>query len=131
MIFGRHERELESALADLNPVAQPGGMMADQARRDEVAEGFVQADRLLCGLDGLIYIAAVPGDTKKNNDEWEYVIGANILEAMWCCEEAVPPMKKRGCGRIVNIGSLSAKPRGAGTDVYVATKSVCPASQRR
>ena len=32
-------------------------------------------------------------------------------------------MKKKGEGHIVNVGSMSAKVRETGSDVYVATKS--------
>ena len=42
---------------------------------------------------------------------------------MACARHAIDRMKPKGSGHIVNIGSLSAKLRNEGADIYVATKS--------
>ena len=127
LIYGRHERELHEALADINKAAlgSPAhGMIADQSKREEVRSVFEEARTKLGGLDILVNNAAVPGETVANaEDDWEYVIASNLTGCMWCCEEAIPLMKERGKGQIVNIGSMSAKSRSANSDVYVATKS--------
>jgi NADP-dependent 3-hydroxy acid dehydrogenase YdfG len=127
LVYGRHEKELNEALADINAVAsnsQIHGMVADQSKREQVRKVFEEARSKLGGLDILINNAAVPGETVANSeDDWEYVIATNLTGCMWCCEEAIPMMKERGKGQIVNIGSMSAKSRSANSDVYVATKS--------
>jgi len=55
--------------------------------------------------------------------KWAYVVQTNVLGYMACCREAVDRMKARGGGHIVNVGSLSAKVRESGSDIYVATKA--------
>jgi len=125
--FGRHEQDLNEAIADIEKCANRAkvhGITADQAKREEVRRVFDEADRHLGKVDILINNAALPGDTvEKSGDDWEYVVATNLNGYMWCAEEAVLRMKQNGGGQIVNIGSLSAKSRGAGSDVYVATKS--------
>jgi NADP-dependent 3-hydroxy acid dehydrogenase YdfG len=56
-------------------------------------------------------------------EEWEKVVQTNLLGYMRFCREAIDRMKAKGEGHIVNVGSMSAKVREAGSDVYVATKS--------
>lgn len=54
--------------------------------------------------------------------EWQAVIDINLTAAFLCGREAFRVMKPRGRGRIINIGSLSARiPRGD-TIAYTATK---------
>jgi NAD(P)-dependent dehydrogenase (short-subunit alcohol dehydrogenase family) len=127
LVYGRHEKELDDALQDIGACAtnsQVQGMIADQARRDDVRKVFREATTKFGGLDILINNAGLPGETVGNaEDDWEYVVAANLIGYMWCCEEAIPLLKESGKGQIVNIGSLSAKSRSAESDVYVATKS--------
>jgi len=127
LVFGRHQNELNEALRDIEDAARDGtlhGLIADQANRDDVRRVFDEAERKLGGLDILINNAGIGGNTvEKSEEDWEYVVASNLLGCMWCCEAAIPLLKKGGGGQIINVGSLSAKSRGAGTDVYVATKS--------
>ncbi len=127
LVFGRHEKELSEALSDIENAARGGsvhGVIADQSRRDDIERVFNEVEATLGGLDVLINNAGIGGNTVEESEEdWEYVMATNLLGCMWCCEAAIPHLKKRGGGQIVNVGSLSAKSRGAGTDVYVATKS--------
>ena len=55
-------------------------------------------------------------------EEWRRVIGTNLDGVFYCCHEAIPRMKKRGGGYIVNVSSLAGKhafPNGA---AYSASK---------
>jgi NADP-dependent 3-hydroxy acid dehydrogenase YdfG len=127
LVFGRNERHLSEAVDEIQSVAvgpEVVGMIADQSEPTAVQEVFEKARREFGGLDILINNAGIPGDSVEDSDEnWQYVMQTNLLGCMWCCDEAVPMMKGRGGGHIVNIGSLSAKSRGPGSDVYVASKS--------
>lgn len=127
MVFGRTREHVDDALRDIKTVSNGSvvhGMVADQARRDEVDRVFEQAMERLGGVDLLINNAAVPGESiEDSNEDWEYVMASNLLGCMYCCEAVIPLMKHRGGGQIVNVGSLSAKSRSAGSDIYVATKT--------
>jgi len=125
LIFGRHERELNDALEDLEAAGEVHGVTADQARHEDVQRVFKEADEQLGGVDILINNAAVAGGTVLESEysHWLYVIQSNLVGYIDCCRQAAARMRKKGEGHIVNIGSLSAKERDAGEDVYTATKS--------
>jgi len=55
-------------------------------------------------------------------EEWQAVIDINLTAAFLCSREALRVMRPRGRGRIINIGSLSAKMPRPDTVAYTATK---------
>ena len=125
LIYGRHEQELQDALADLQPVGQVFGMVADQANPEDVGRVFAEADAKLGGVDILVSNAGLAAQSILDSDyaEWLYVVQTNLLGYMACARHAIERMEKKGGGHIVFIGSLSAKARNAESNVYVATKS--------
>lgn len=128
LIYGREEQPLQDAVSEIKQEAQDGalviGVTADQSNPEDVVRVFQEADRKLGGVDILVNNAALSAQSILDSDysEWEYVIKTNVLGYMNCCREAVNRMKDNG-GHIVNVGSMSAKARDAGSDVYTATKS--------
>ena len=125
LILGRHEAELSEALADMPAEGKVYGIVADTTKAEDLTRIFAEADAKLGGVDILINNAAEAAGSILDSeyDEWQYVVQANILGYMGCARQAIDRMKPRGSGHIVNIGSLSAKLRNEGADVYVATKS--------
>jgi len=127
LIFGRGEQELNDALNEIKGVGggEIYGLTADSSTQEGVRQVFQEADRRFGGLDILINNAALGAGSILDSDypEWQSVIGTNLLGYMACCKEAIDRMKGKGEGHIVNVGSMSAKVREAGSDVYVATKS--------
>lgn len=55
-------------------------------------------------------------------DHWNHVIETNLTSAFLCSREAIRLMKPAGGGRIVNIGSLSAKSPRPHSMSYTASK---------
>lgn len=55
--------------------------------------------------------------------EWDRVLAVNLSGMFYLCRAAIPAMKERGWGRIVNVSSVAAKSGGitAGT-AYTASK---------
>ena len=125
LIYGRHEQELQDALADIRPVGQVFGLVADQSNPEDVQRVFQEADATLGGVDILVANAGLAAQSilDSDYDEWEYVVRTNLLGYMACARLAVDRMAKKGDGHIVFIGSLSAKAKNAESNVYVATKS--------
>jgi len=129
LIFGRHEKELQEALEDIRSVAggngEAHGIIADSAKPEDVTRVFEEADRVLGGVDILINNAALAAQSILDSDyeEWHEVIHTNIVGYLNCSRHALDRMIPHKTGHILNIGSLSAKVREAGSDVYVATKS--------
>ena len=55
---------------------------------------------------------------------WNQVLTLNLSSAMACSKCAIPGMKKRGWGRIINISSISAHSGGGpGCSHYAASKA--------
>jgi NADP-dependent 3-hydroxy acid dehydrogenase YdfG len=129
LIFGRHEQELHDALQDIQSASdgtgQVHGMTADQSKHEDVQRIFQEADAKWGGVDILVNNAALAAESIMDSEfeEWQTVVNTNLLGYMDCCRHAIDRMQSKGEGHIVNIGSLSAKVREKGSDVYTATKA--------
>jgi 3-oxoacyl-[acyl-carrier protein] reductase len=90
-----------------------------------VKQAHAQVEKVLGPVDILVNGAATSSMDRfeaTTDDEWHRVMGANVDGAFHWCRAALPGMRKRGWGRIVNVGSLAAK-TGAGSSVaYAASK---------
>ncbi len=60
-------------------------------------------------------------------DEWDVVIDTNIKALLAMTRMIVPGMIARGCGHIINIGSIAGDATYAGGSVYCATKAAVKA----
>ena len=54
--------------------------------------------------------------------EWHLVLETNLTSAFLCCRAAYPEMKRRGGGKIVNIGSMMSIFGASFTPAYAASK---------
>jgi len=78
------------------------------------------------GLDVLINNAGVGVGApvaELSNDEWDRIIGTNLTGVFNCCKAAIPHLRSRGGGWIVNISSLSSTGPFPGGAAYVASKA--------
>ena len=69
-------------------------------------------------------VIGVDKEFEGNLDEWDIVIDTNIKSLLAITRLVVPGMVERGCGHIINIGSIAAYPGGS---VYCATKAAVKA----
>ncbi|MBI3947835.1 MAG: SDR family oxidoreductase [Armatimonadetes bacterium] len=125
-IYGRDEQDLQDALHDLGETGgEYHGLNADQAYEDQVLHVFDETRRVFGDPDVLINNAALPAASilGTSYDDALYILRTNLLGYLMCIREAVKGMRAKGGGHIVNIGSMSAKVREAGSDIYVATKA--------
>ena len=60
-------------------------------------------------------------------EEWDIVIDTNIKALLAMTRLIVPGMVKRGCGHVINIGSIAGDATYAGGSVYCATKAAVKA----
>ncbi len=64
-----------------------------------------------------------PPITEVTLEEWEKTIDSNLKAVFLCCREAFAVMEKQGEGKIINMGSTSAKlASGPGHSPYRASK---------
>jgi NADP-dependent 3-hydroxy acid dehydrogenase YdfG len=127
VIFGRHDKELNEALADLKTGGRDvHGFTADQSQLADIHKIFQYVDTAFGGeLDVLVNNAAVAGGgvADESLDEIQNILATNLLGYVACAKEAMARMKKVDGAHIVMIGSMSADVREADGSVYVATKA--------
>ncbi len=66
----------------------------------------------------------------KSDSQFERAMALNLYAAKWSMEEALPAMRARGWGRIVNIASLNGVNAHVGTADYNASKEALRAYTR-
>lgn len=121
----------EAALAGLAKDTASGPLAIKEVRADvscaaQVQAMVVAAVEAFGGLDILVNNAAVaatgPVET-ISDEEWDRVIGVNLKGAFLAAKYAIPEMRRRGGGAIVNVSSLHAFATTAGRGVYAASKT--------
>lgn len=101
-----------------------GGVdLADAAAAKQTLDRAAQA---LGGLDALVNIAgAFRWETLADGtlDSWDLLYRVNLRTAAAASKAALPHLRQRGSGRIVNIGAAAAAKAGAGMGAYAASKA--------
>jgi NAD(P)-dependent dehydrogenase (short-subunit alcohol dehydrogenase family) len=88
---------------------------ADMSNLDDIKQLVATTARELGGIDILINNAvnSVPGTFLELPDEaWLNHINVKIMGYVRCAREAIPHMRRRGGGRIINIGGMAARQVG-------------------
>ena len=97
----------------------------DVRRESDVTAAFRAADEAFGGLDILINNAGV-GFFKNLEamtlDEWNTILETNVTGVFLCCRAAIPRMRKRGGGYIINMSSLAGRNAFPQATAYNASK---------
>ena len=124
---GQSEESVTRALNELS-ARHEGKVFArkcDVSRQEEVGQFFRFTDEKLGSLDLLVNNAGVgifaPLE-QLTSDQWHRMIDLNLSGVYYCCHEAIPRMKARRGGYIINISSLAGKNPFAGGSGYNASK---------
>ena len=130
VISGLNEKHLRTAEGTLAGASKNGArLLAMQAdvRDPAAAERLVAAAvERFGGLDVLVNnagIGAFVNVADMTLDEWRRVIDTNLNGVFYCTRAAIPHMKARGGGWIVNVSSLAGKNAFPGGAAYCASKS--------
>lgn len=125
VVSARNELELADAVRSLGS-ARAHGLKAD-------VRSVVDAKRLVAdtvsrygGLDVLVNNAGIgrfANVADMSDDEWHQVLETNLSGVFHCCRAAIPEMRRRGGGFIINISSLAGKNSFAGAAAYCASKA--------
>lgn len=111
-ISARNQIEIDRAVAELNAVGtgRAAGFVCDVRDDAQVKIYFAETVEQFGGLDILVNNAGIgmfaPVES-MSVDDFRAVIETNLCGVFYCCHEAIPLMKKRGGGYIVNISSLA------------------------
>lgn len=118
IITARHENEIEETVAKLGNAE---GYVCDVRDYEQVKSFFAE----IGGLDILVNNAGIgifaPVESTSVED-FRAVLETNIFGVFYCCHEAIPLMKKRGGGYIINISSLAGANPHANMAAYNASK---------
>ncbi len=127
VISSRSEAEVQEAARRLNEVS-PGevvGVACDVRRHEDVRRMVGVATERFGGVDILVNNAGVGGFgpvDQMEPEKWHQIIETNLNGVYYCCHEAIPVMRQRGGGWIINIASLAGKNPLAGGAAYNASK---------
>jgi NAD(P)-dependent dehydrogenase (short-subunit alcohol dehydrogenase family) len=126
-ICARRNEDVDRTVAALrsNNTDKVAGMACDVRNYDQVRTMMREAGARFGGLDILINNAGIGSYSyveKMPVDEWNATLETNLSGVFFCCHEAIPLMKRRGGGYIINIGSLAGKNAFPGGAAYNASK---------
>ncbi|MEO5894566.1 MAG: SDR family oxidoreductase [Vicinamibacterales bacterium] len=130
---GRDEQRLTSVARE---VAALKGRTTNARRIEAVradvrdpAQAAAAVDRTVSafgGLDILVNNAGVgvfSSVAEMSIEQWHTVIDTNLSGVFYCCHAAIPHLKKRGGGWIINISSLAGKNAVNNGAAYCASKA--------
>ena len=131
LITGRSAATLASAAEGLAQDGQRSGArvewFAGDLRREDEARAMVEAAvQRFGGLDVLVNNAAAGvfvETAAMSGDQWRETIETNLSGVFYCTHAAVPHLRARGGGWIINISSLASQHPFAGGAAYSATKA--------
>lgn len=128
VITGRDERHLATARRALDG-AGPGAvetLQSDVRRYGEIARAVEATASRFGGLDVLVNNAGVgifADVADMTPDQWSEVIDTNLTGVFNACHAAIPHLRRRGGGFIVNISSLAGKNSFTTAAAYCASKA--------
>jgi NAD(P)-dependent dehydrogenase (short-subunit alcohol dehydrogenase family) len=128
-ITGTDRNRLDDAKAGLAATGyaeRVRAFAADVRDAASVARTFSAIVDELGGLDVLVNNAGVGGFVQvadMSAADWHRVLDTNLTGVYHCCHAAIPHLKSRGGGWIINVSSLAGKNPFVGGAAYCASKA--------
>lgn len=125
-ICGRNKKDLGRTMSDLGRFGNVGGEICDVRSEIQVKMMLEECARLYGGIDILINNAGVGvfGKTVEelDPDDFRAVLETNLFGVFYACHYAIPAIRKRGGGCIINISSLAGQNAHPKMSAYNASK---------
>ena len=127
VICARNEQEVVEAASTLESrgAGRVIGVRCDMREYDDVQRLIGRAVEEFERLDILVNNAGVGQFAPIDDltvDQWAQTVETNLSGVFYACREAIPHMRRRGEGWIINIASLAGKNPFAGGSAYNASK---------
>ena len=111
-ISARSADEIEQAVGEISDAGEGvvTGAVCDVRDEEKVKALFAHTVAELGGMDVLVNNAGVgifKSVEETTPEEFRAVLETNLYGVFYCCREAIPLMKQRGGGYILNISSLA------------------------
>lgn len=118
--------DVEAALAEVRE-HDAGAVYhgADMSKPDQVLDMVKQCEAQLGSCDILVNNAGIQHVANVEDfppEKWDAIIAINLSSAFHAMRAALPGMKRRNWGRIINIASAHGLVASAGKSAYVAAK---------
>ena len=124
-LTGRDKAALDEAVRTLGS-GSARAVSADLRQADDAARAVRETVDAFGGLDILVNNAGVgvfSDVADMSVSSWQQIIETNLSGVFYCCHEAIPQLRRRGGGWIINISSLAGKNPFAGGAAYCASKA--------
>jgi NAD(P)-dependent dehydrogenase (short-subunit alcohol dehydrogenase family) len=128
-ILGTDRARLEAARAELSGAASPDRVLAvtsDVRDHSAVVAAVDQVAAAFGGLDIVVNNAGVglfKPVAEMTVEDWRAVMETNVAGVFNGCQAALPHLRRRGGGWIINISSLASKNPFVNGAAYCASKS--------
>lgn len=126
VVAARRAQRLDALVTRL---AQAGSdalaVQTDVTEEGSVGNLFAAASERFGSVDVLINNAGMAGGGLAEELDlaaWRRIIDTNLTSAFLCSRAAMPLMKRQGRGRIINVGSISARVPRPASPAYTASK---------
>ena len=123
VVSGRDPERVEAARAEIGAALGVPGDLAEAAQPGELvrrAEGELGRVDCLVNNVGVAYQRSFE---ELTDDDWEAVWQLNVMSHVRAIQAALPGMRARGGGRIVNVSSTAGKRPSTGMPDYSVTKA--------
>lgn len=125
-ICARDRSELRRSLEQLSALGKVNGEICDVRSEAQVEMMLRECERVFGGVDILVNNAGIGiiGKTVEEMSaaEFEQTLQTNLFGVFYACHHAIPMMKRRGGGYIVNISSLAGQNAHPKMAAYNASK---------
>ncbi len=124
-ITARREDDLAQATSQLNKHGKAVGYVCDVRDYDQVKSTFNKIVEDFGGVDILVNNAGIglfASVEAMSVEDFRAVLETNVFGVFYCCHEAIPLMKRRGGGYIINISSLAGANPHPNMAAYNASK---------
>ena len=101
--------------------------VVDVTDAEGVAGAFASAIERHGAVDIMVNNAGIAGPTMPSweypLDEWRSVVDVDLNGVYYCCRAALPHMRERDYGRVVNVASIAGKEGNPNAAAYSAAKA--------
>ena len=126
-LWDRDAALLAEAARELASRGEASTAVLDVTDAEAVAAAFASTVERHGAVDVMVNNAGIAGPTMPSweypLDEWRSVVDVDLNGVYYCCRAALPHMRERGYGRIVNVASIAGKEGNPNAAAYSAAKA--------
>ena len=125
-VCSRTREEVEETVQALSSKGTAAGKLCDVRVEEQIRAALESCERKFGGVDILVNNAGMGYFDKTveemSGDEFRQTLETNLFGVFYACHHAIPAMKRRGGGYIINISSLAGQNPHPRMAAYNASK---------